>query len=121
MSDEARMPFLSHLEELRKRLIICFSVIGVAFVLAFNIREYCIRLLQWPLATEIVMRLNRDGFNFEEPDWEKYQANPHTTFRSFCSMLDGRLGDRRIIVMLDEFGVFHLVCLYLIEEFTVYL
>jgi sec-independent protein translocase protein TatC len=55
MSDEARMPFLSHLEELRKRLIICFSAIGIAFVLAFNIREYCIRLLQWPLTTDIVM------------------------------------------------------------------
>jgi len=49
------MPFLAHLEELRKRLIICFSAIGLAFVLAFNIREYCIRLLQWPLATDIVM------------------------------------------------------------------
>jgi len=55
MSDEARMPFLAHLEELRKRLIICFSAIGIAFVLAFNIREYCIRLLQWPLTTDIVM------------------------------------------------------------------
>jgi len=55
MSDEARMPFLSHLEELRKRLIISFSAIGVAFVLAFNVREYCIRLLQWPLMTDIVV------------------------------------------------------------------
>jgi sec-independent protein translocase protein TatC len=55
MPDEGRMPFLAHLEELRKRLIISFSVIGVAFVLAFNVREYCIRLLQWPLTTDIVM------------------------------------------------------------------
>ncbi len=49
------MPFLAHLEELRKRLIISFSAIGVAFVLAFNIREYCLRLLQWPLTTDIVV------------------------------------------------------------------
>ncbi|MBP1778235.1 MAG: putative Sec-independent protein translocase protein TatC [candidate division NC10 bacterium] len=55
MSDEGRMPFLAHLEELRKRLIVSFSVIGVAFILAFNVREYCIRLLQWPLTTDIVM------------------------------------------------------------------
>jgi sec-independent protein translocase protein TatC len=55
MSDEGRMPFLAHLEELRKRLIIIFSAIGVAFILAFNIREYCLRLLQWPLATDIVV------------------------------------------------------------------
>lgn len=49
------MPFLAHLEELRKRLIVSFSAIGVAFVLAFNIREYCLRLLQWPLTTDIVV------------------------------------------------------------------
>lgn len=55
MSDEARMPFLSHLEELRKRLIISFSAIGLAFVVAFNVREYCIRLLQWPLMTDVVV------------------------------------------------------------------
>lgn len=55
MSDEGRMPFLAHLEELRKRLIISFSAIGVAFILAFNIREYCLRLLQWPLSTDIVV------------------------------------------------------------------
>jgi sec-independent protein translocase protein TatC len=55
MSEEGRMPFLAHLEELRKRLIVSFSVIGVAFILAFNVRDYCIRLLQWPLTTDIVM------------------------------------------------------------------
>lgn len=55
MSDEGRMPFLAHLEELRKRLIVSFSAIGVAFILAFNIREYCLRLLQWPLTTDIVV------------------------------------------------------------------
>ncbi len=55
MSDEGRMPFLAHLEELRKRLIVSFSAIGVAFVLAFQIREYCLRLLQWPLTTDIVV------------------------------------------------------------------
>jgi len=49
------MPFLAHLEELRKRLIVSFSAIGVAFVLAFQIREYCLRLLQWPLTTDIVV------------------------------------------------------------------
>ena len=55
MSDEGRMPFLAHLEELRKRLIVSFSAIGVAFILAFNIREYCLRLLQWPLSTDIIV------------------------------------------------------------------
>jgi len=60
------MPFLAHLEELRKRLIICFSAVGIAFILAFNIREYCIRLLQWPLTTDIVMGRRFPFVNFSE-------------------------------------------------------
>ena len=66
MSDEGRMPFLSHLEELRKRLIISFSAVGVAFVVAFNIREYCIRLLQWPLTTDIVTGRHFPFISFHE-------------------------------------------------------
>jgi sec-independent protein translocase protein TatC len=55
MSDDAKMPFLAHLEELRKRLIATFVVIGVAFIGAFQFREFFIRLLQWPLSTDLVM------------------------------------------------------------------
>jgi len=29
MNDEEKIPFTSHLEELRKRLIICFIAIGI--------------------------------------------------------------------------------------------
>ncbi len=53
--DEAKMPFLAHLAELRKRLIISFSAIGIGFVLVFNFREWIIQALQWPLTTEILM------------------------------------------------------------------
>jgi sec-independent protein translocase protein TatC len=69
MPDDARMPFLAHLEELRKRLIISLAAVGVAFILAFNVREYCIRLLQWPLATDIVMgrRFPFISFNDKPP------------------------------------------------------
>ena len=49
------MPFLAHLDELRKRLIVAFSAIGIGFVLVFNLRERMIQLLQWPLMTEVVM------------------------------------------------------------------
>src|SRR5512134_681869 len=31
----ARMSFLEHLDELRKRLIVCASAVGVAFLIAF--------------------------------------------------------------------------------------
>jgi sec-independent protein translocase protein TatC len=55
MSDDARMPFLSHLEELRSRLIWSFVAIGIAFVLAFNFRQILLDLLQWPLTTDLVV------------------------------------------------------------------
>lgn len=55
MPDDAKMPFLAHLEELRKRLIVCFSAIGIAFPLVFYFRTAILQLLQWPLATDIAM------------------------------------------------------------------
>lgn len=55
MPDDAKMPFLAHLEELRKRLIIAISAIGIGFVLAFNFRTYFLQILQWPLATNVIM------------------------------------------------------------------
>jgi len=55
MPESAKMPFLAHLEELRKRLIVCFSAIGIAFPLVFYFRTTLLQLLQWPLATDVVM------------------------------------------------------------------
>ena len=55
MPDDAKMPFLAHLEELRKRLIVCFSAIGIAFPLVFYLRTTLLQLLQWPLTTDVVM------------------------------------------------------------------
>lgn len=55
MPDDGKMPFLAHLEELRKRLIVAFSAIGIAFILAFNFREIFLRVLQWPLTTDVIM------------------------------------------------------------------
>jgi len=49
------MPFLAHLEELRKRLIVSFAAIGIAFPLVFYFRATLLQLLQWPLATDVVM------------------------------------------------------------------
>jgi sec-independent protein translocase protein TatC len=55
MPDDAKMPFLAHLEELRKRLIVSFCAIGIAFPLAFYFRTTLLELLQWPLTTDVVM------------------------------------------------------------------
>lgn len=50
MADD-RMPFLSHLEELRRRLIVALIAIGVGFAIAFNFSEEILALLTRVLTT----------------------------------------------------------------------
>ena len=50
MSDqEEKIPFTSHLEELRSRIIVSFIAIGIGFVLAFSVKEWLFELLIAPL------------------------------------------------------------------------
>jgi sec-independent protein translocase protein TatC len=49
MNDEEKIPFTSHLEELRKRLITCFIAIGVGFVICYCVKEWLFHLLTAPL------------------------------------------------------------------------
>ncbi|MBW1681462.1 MAG: twin-arginine translocase subunit TatC [Deltaproteobacteria bacterium] len=49
MVDEDRQPFMSHLEELRKRLIACAIAAGVGFVICYFFREYLFGILIAPL------------------------------------------------------------------------
>ena len=49
MREDDKLPFTSHLEELRKRLITCFIAIGVGFVLAFGFKERLFGILVRPL------------------------------------------------------------------------
>ena len=49
MNDEEKIPFTSHLEELRKRLITCFIAVAVGFVLAYSVKEWLFHLLTAPL------------------------------------------------------------------------
>jgi sec-independent protein translocase protein TatC len=64
--DDSKMPFLAHLEELRKRLIVSFIVIGVAFIGAFQFRDFLIRLLQWPLTVDLVMGRQLPFLSFQD-------------------------------------------------------
>jgi sec-independent protein translocase protein TatC len=50
MADE-KMPFLSHLEELRRRLIVSLIAIAVGFAIAFNFSEEILALLKRVLTT----------------------------------------------------------------------
>ncbi len=49
METEDQIPFTAHLEELRKRLIVCFVAIGIGFVLAYGFKEKLFQLLTRPL------------------------------------------------------------------------
>ena len=49
MNDEETRPFLSHLEELRKRLITCAIAVGVGFVISYIFAERLFQILVTPL------------------------------------------------------------------------
>jgi sec-independent protein translocase protein TatC len=47
-SSEDKMPFTQHLEELRKRLIICAVAVGIGFVISYGFKEMLFQLLMRP-------------------------------------------------------------------------
>ena len=61
--------------------------------------------LLFELASAMVVHLQREGMDIADPDWDEYGTNPHRAFRLFCDFLDDCMGERRIVVMMDEFGV----------------
>jgi sec-independent protein translocase protein TatC len=53
--EELRMPFWSHLEELRKRLIRSILSIAVGFGVCFNYSEDILKLLMWPMNMKLTL------------------------------------------------------------------
>ena len=49
MDDEKKIPFTGHLEELRRRLIVCFVAVGIGFVLSYGFKEKLFQILTQPL------------------------------------------------------------------------
>ena len=49
MVEDEKQPFLSHLEELRKRLVACAIAVGIGFVAAYFFKEQLFQLLVMPL------------------------------------------------------------------------
>lgn len=56
MREDEKLPFTSHLEELRKRLITCSIAIGVGFVISFGFKERLFGILVQPL-----VKVMKDG------------------------------------------------------------
>jgi len=61
--------------------------------------------LLFTLASEIASRLEQEGIKMPAPDWERFSSNPYRSFLAFVDSLDAQLAERRLLVMLDEFGV----------------
>jgi sec-independent protein translocase protein TatC len=53
MESEEKQPFLSHLEELRKRLITCAIAVGIGFVVSYFFSEDLFRILVIPLKSNM--------------------------------------------------------------------
>ncbi len=49
MKEDDKLPFTAHLEELRKRLIVCFTATGIGFLIAFGFKEKLFQILSRPL------------------------------------------------------------------------
>jgi sec-independent protein translocase protein TatC len=49
MDEQEKIPFTAHLEELRKRLIVCFIAVGTGFVLSYGFKEKLFKILTRPL------------------------------------------------------------------------
>ncbi|MFZ0133355.1 MAG: twin-arginine translocase subunit TatC [Desulfobacterales bacterium] len=49
MDEEAKLPFTVHLEELRKRLIVCFVAVGIGFAVCYGFKEFLFQILVNPL------------------------------------------------------------------------
>jgi sec-independent protein translocase protein TatC len=51
MDDNDKIPFTAHLEELRRRLVICAVAVGVGFVVSYGFRKQLFDILVAPLTT----------------------------------------------------------------------
>jgi sec-independent protein translocase protein TatC len=51
MNEETKQPFMSHLEELRKRLITCAIAVGIGFVISYIFAERLFQILVTPLTS----------------------------------------------------------------------
>ena len=49
MESEEKIPFTGHMEELRKRLIVCFIAVGVGFLASYGFKEQLFEILVRPL------------------------------------------------------------------------
>lgn len=56
--EELRMPFWSHLEELRKRIVRSLILVAVGFGICFNYSENILRVLMWPMNTKMALQFS---------------------------------------------------------------
>ena len=82
MDDEKKIPFTAHLEELRRRLIVCFIAVGIGFVLSYGFKEKLFQILTRPLIS--VMKTG---------DKLIFTGLPEAFFYPHCSLWGVRFSD----------------------------
>jgi len=50
MNEDDKLPFTGHLEELRRRLIVCFIAVAIGFAACYGFKEWLFQILVAPLA-----------------------------------------------------------------------
>jgi len=50
MDEDDKLPFTGHLEELRRRLIVCFIAVAIGFAVCYGFKEWLFQILVAPLA-----------------------------------------------------------------------
>ncbi len=73
MTEDGKLPFTAHLEELRKRLITCFIAIGIGFAISFAFKEKLFQILAAPLQDAFMEVMKRH-------ETLKYMALPEAFF-----------------------------------------
>jgi len=59
----------------------------------------------YSMAKEVYRTISPKGYQLDRPQWSDYDERPEEAFRDFVDDLERALGEYRLIVMLDEFGV----------------
>ena len=74
MRDDEKLPFTAHLEELRRRLIICFAAIGIGFLTSYVFSRKLFEILMMPVLTAM------------PPEEKLIYTGPHEAFFTYLKV-----------------------------------
>lgn len=85
MTEEAKMPFTAHLEELRRRLIYCFIAIAIGGLVSYFFKERVIKILTSPLIEALKAEAQKSG-NKTDVLQTLIFTGPHEAFVTYIKL-----------------------------------